>query len=71
VISKPLILLIKIYQYTLSPILGKNCRFNPSCSNYTAQSIQRHGAFTGLWLSIKRISRCNPWGGQGYDPVKE
>jgi len=61
--------LIKIYQFTLSPFLGKQCRFIPTCSQYGIEAIQKHGAFKGSWLAIKRIIRCNPWGGSGYDPV--
>jgi putative membrane protein insertion efficiency factor len=61
--------LIKIYQFTLSPLLGKQCRFTPTCSQYGIEAIQKHGALKGSWLTIKRIARCNPWGGSGYDPV--
>jgi len=63
------IVLIKIYQFTLSPFLGKQCRFVPTCSQYGIEAIQKHGALKGSWLTIKRIVRCNPWGGSGYDPV--
>jgi putative membrane protein insertion efficiency factor len=61
--------LIKIYQYTLSPFLGRHCRFVPTCSQYGIEALQKHGALKGSWLTIKRILRCNPWGGSGYDPV--
>ncbi|MCL2289659.1 MAG: membrane protein insertion efficiency factor YidD [Bacteroidetes bacterium] len=61
--------LIKLYQFTLSPFLGKQCRFVPTCSQYGIEAIQKHGALKGSWLTIKRIVRCNPWGGSGYDPV--
>jgi putative membrane protein insertion efficiency factor len=61
--------LIKVYQFTLSPFLGKQCRFVPTCSQYGIEAIQKHGALKGSWLTIKRIARCNPWGGSGYDPV--
>jgi putative membrane protein insertion efficiency factor len=61
--------LIKIYQFTLSPFLGKQCRFMPTCSQYGIEAIQKHGALKGSWLAIKRIFRCHPWGGSGYDPV--
>ncbi|MCL2247616.1 MAG: membrane protein insertion efficiency factor YidD [Lentimicrobiaceae bacterium] len=64
-----LIGLIKLYQYTLSPFLGRHCRFVPTCSQYGIEAIQKHGALKGSWLTIKRILRCNPWGGSGYDPV--
>ncbi|MCL2434903.1 MAG: membrane protein insertion efficiency factor YidD [Lentimicrobiaceae bacterium] len=63
------IALIKVYQFTLSPFLGKQCRFVPTCSQYGVEAIQKHGALKGSWLTIKRIVRCNPWGGSGYDPV--
>jgi len=67
--SKFFIGLIKIYQFTLSPFLGKQCRFVPTCSQYGIEAMQKHGALKGSWLTIKRIVRCNPWGGSGYDPV--
>jgi putative membrane protein insertion efficiency factor len=63
--------LIKLYQFTLSPLLGKQCRFVPTCSQYGIEAIQKHGALKGSWLTLKRIARCNPWGGSGYDPVPE
>ncbi|MCC6815314.1 MAG: membrane protein insertion efficiency factor YidD [Saprospiraceae bacterium] len=70
---KYLILLVKIpvrlYQILLSPLLGKNCRFNPSCSNYMLQSLDEWGLLKGTWLGLKRISRCHPWGGTGDDPI--
>ncbi|WP_018676074.1 membrane protein insertion efficiency factor YidD [Riemerella columbina] len=65
----PLVIGIKFYQYALSPWLGKNCRFQPTCSHYMLQALKTHGLFKGLGLGIKRILRCHPWGGQGYDPV--
>lgn len=64
-----LILLIRVYQYTLSPLIGRNCRYTPTCSNYGIQAIRKYGAIKGGWLTIKRIASCNPWGGSGYDPV--
>ena len=64
-----LILLIKIYQYTLSPLIGQNCRYTPTCSNYGIEAIRKYGAIKGGWLTIKRVASCNPWGGSGYDPV--
>ena len=64
-----LILLIKIYQYTLSPFIGRNCRYTPTCSNYGIEAIRKYGAIKGGWLTIKRIASCNPWGGSGYAPV--
>ena len=64
-----LILLIKIYQYTLSPFIGRNCRYTPTCSNYGIEAIRKYGAIKGGWLTIKRVASCNPGGGSGYDPV--
>ena len=70
-IKKLLILLIKFYQKCLSPILPNVCRYTPSCSEYFIQALQIHGVIKGSWLGIKRILRCHPWGGKGYDPVPE
>jgi putative membrane protein insertion efficiency factor len=67
----PLLLLVRIYRYTISPFLGANCRYEPSCSVYTIEALQLHGAFHGANLAAKRIARCHPWGGSGYDPVPE
>ena len=67
--STLLLLLIKIYQYLISPILGKSCRFTPTCSHYGLQAINKYGPFKGGWLTLKRIGRCHPWGGHGHDPV--
>ena len=61
--------LIRGYQLFLSPILGSNCRFQPTCSSYTYEAIQKYGAIKGVWLGIKRILKCHPWGNSGYDPV--
>ncbi len=69
ILSLPFILLIKIYQWVISPLLGPKCRYTPTCSNYAAEALKKHGLFKGMWLSVKRISRCHPWGGHGYDPV--
>ncbi|MEO5683359.1 MAG: membrane protein insertion efficiency factor YidD [Chitinophagaceae bacterium] len=68
-LSYPFIALIKIYQWTISPILGAKCRFTPTCSNYSLEAFKKYGVFKGFWLTIKRIGRCHPWGGHGYDPV--
>ena len=67
--AKFLILLIRIYQVTLSPFIGNSCRYTPTCSNYGIEAIQKYGFFKGGWLTFKRILSCNPWGGSGYDPV--
>ena len=64
-----LILLIRLYQVTLSPWLGKSCRYVPTCSNYGIEAIEKYGFFKGGWLTFKRVLSCNPWGGSGYDPV--
>jgi len=66
-----LTLLIRAYQYLLSPFIGQHCRFHPSCSNYTVEAIQTHGALHGTWLGVRRILRCHPWHPGGLDPVPE
>lgn len=65
----PLLTLVWLYRYTLSPLLGANCRFQPTCSEYAIEALRAHGAFRGSWLAARRIARCHPWGGSGYDPV--
>ena len=65
------IFLIKFYQYSISPLIGLNCRFVPTCSNYAIQSIEEKGLLKGAYLSFKRILRCHPFGGSGYDPVNK
>jgi hypothetical protein len=65
----PLILLIKIYQILVSPLFPPSCRFTPTCSHYSIEALKKYGILKGGWLSIKRILRCHPWGGSGYDPV--
>ena len=64
-----MILLIKFYQKCISPFLPKMCRFTPSCSQYFIEALQIHGVVKGSWLGVKRLLRCHPWGGSGYDPV--
>jgi len=68
-LAYPLIWLVKLYRLLISPWLGANCRFDPSCSSYAVEALQRHGALRGGWLAARRIGRCHPWGGSGYDPV--
>jgi putative membrane protein insertion efficiency factor len=63
--------LIWLYRMLISPLLGPKCRFEPSCSAYAMEAIGRHGAWTGSLLSLRRLGRCHPWGGSGYDPVPE
>jgi putative membrane protein insertion efficiency factor len=65
----PLLGLVWLYRYAISPLLGAHCRFQPSCSAYAKDALLRYGAFKGGWLMLKRIGRCHPWGGSGYDPV--
>ena len=69
IIISPFILLIKLYQIIISPAIGSNCRFNPTCSNYAINSLKKHGLVIGLYFSIIRISKCHPWGKNGHDPV--
>ncbi len=69
ILSYPFLLLIKIYQYGISPMLGPKCRFTPTCSQYAAEALKKHGLIKGTWLALKRISKCHPHGGSGYDPV--
>ncbi|NEU09511.1 membrane protein insertion efficiency factor YidD [Flavihumibacter sp. R14] len=68
-IGKLFLLLIRFYQYFISPLLGASCRYTPTCSQYGVEAIQKYGPFKGGWLTLKRIGRCNPWGGHGHDPV--
>lgn len=65
----PLLLLIRFYQYAISPYTLSSCRFTPTCSQYAVEALRRHGLFRGGWLVLRRLSRCQPWGGSGYDPV--
>lgn len=68
-LATPVILIIKLYQIIISPLLGSNCRYQPTCSQYSVQALEQWGIFYGLFLSLKRIVRCHPWGDSGYDPV--
>ena len=69
IFSLLLIIPIKIDQTIISPLLGPSWRFTPTCSQYAVEAIQKYGPFKGSWLSFKRILKCHPWGGSGYDPV--
>ena len=64
-----LLLLIRGYQYALRPMLGANCRFHPSCSEYAREALERYGALKGTWLALRRIARCHPYHSGGFDPV--
>lgn len=68
-LALPLRGLVWLYRQLISPFLGNNCRFDPSCSAYAEEALRKHGAFRGSWLAARRIGRCHPWGGSGYDPV--
>lgn len=69
VLCFPLILTVKFYQICISPIKPACCRFTPTCSQYALEALKKHGPFKGLYLAVRRILRCHPWGGSGYDPV--
>jgi len=70
-LSAILILPIQFYRACISPLTPSSCRFTPTCSAYAIEAIKRHGPLKGLYLSVRRILRCHPWGGSGYDPVPE
>ena len=61
--------LIMLYRGAISPLFSPTCRYTPTCSEYGLQAIEKHGPFKGLWLTVKRLSTCHPWGGHGHDPV--
>lgn len=61
--------LVRFYQLAISPYFPPRCRYQPTCSAYSIEALQKHGALKGGWLALKRIGRCHPWGGTGYDPV--
>lgn len=67
--SKIFVVIIRIYQLSISPILGQNCRYTPTCSQYAIEAIDKHGPAKGGWYSFKRICSCHPWGSHGHDPV--
>jgi len=68
-ITFPFLIVIKIYQWLISPLFPSSCRYTPTCSHYTVEALKKHGLIKGGWLGIKRISKCHPWGGSGHDPV--
>lgn len=69
IMTKLLLLPIRFYQLSISPLFPAACRYTPTCSQYAVEAIMVHGPLKGLWLALKRICRCHPWGGSGYDPV--
>jgi putative membrane protein insertion efficiency factor len=69
IVAMAVIALVRIYQYVISPLLGPNCRYEPTCSSYAIEAVSQHGPIKGCWLALTRIGRCHPWGGTGYDPV--
>jgi putative membrane protein insertion efficiency factor len=68
-LTLPLLVLIKMYQWCISPLKPPSCRYTPTCSQYALEALKKHGVFKGSWLAVRRILRCHPWGGCGYDPV--
>ncbi len=71
VLAWPFILLVRTYQVVISPLLGNRCRFDPTCSAYALQALRQHGVLRGGGLTLRRLARCHPWGGRGYDPVPD
>jgi uncharacterized protein len=69
VAARIILILIRAYQVGISPWLGPACRYEPTCSAYADQAVRKHGAARGSWLALRRLLRCHPWGGSGYDPV--
>ncbi len=69
IFKKIAILPVRLYQWIVSPLFPPTCRHTPTCSNYTVEAINEWGALKGVWLGLKRLSKCHPWGTQGYDPV--
>ncbi|ACO76214.1 membrane protein insertion efficiency factor YidD [Laribacter hongkongensis] len=67
--SRIVLALIRFYQLAISPWLPPRCRYQPTCSQYAIEAVQKHGALKGGWLALRRIGRCHPWGSSGYDPV--
>ncbi len=69
ILAFPFVVLIRFYQLVISPLLGPKCRFTPTCSQYALEAFKKYGPFRGFYLAFKRILKCHPWGGHGYDPV--
>ena len=67
--ARLLVALILLYRATLGPLLGGHCRFTPTCSQYGLDAVAKHGPWRGAWMTVRRIARCHPWGGRGYDPA--
>lgn len=70
-VARLMIVVVRVYQYSLSSVMGRTCRHLPSCSEYAAEAISLHGAWRGFWLALARIVRCHPWGSHGHDPVPQ
>ena len=70
-VARALALAVHAYRFALSPLLGRHCRYHPSCSAYALEALARHGAARGSWLALRRIARCHPWGGSGVDEVPD
>jgi len=68
-LKRPLLWLIRGYQRTISPLLPASCRYEPTCSRYAVEAIEKYGALRGSWMALRRLARCTPWGGRGWDPV--
>lgn len=68
-LALPFIVLVRLYQLCISPFTPPSCRYTPTCSQYALEALRKYGPIKGLWLTLKRLSRCHPWGGSGYDPV--
>ena len=71
ILVAPFLFLIKVYQTLISPFTPSTCRFQPTCSHYAKEALEKHGFFRGGWLALKRIFSCHPWGRSGYDPVPD
>lgn len=69
ILIAPFLFLVRFYQIIISPLLPATCRYQPTCSHYMVEALKKHGLLKGLYLGIKRILSCHPWGGSGYDPV--